>query len=175
MDHLVAPTIAENGFDFDGAASGKRLGIGRIVSDEAAREFAPTAQRMYTDAYNKSYTDALAYITGLNSERYRGMDQMASMRTRSFGELDNVLGLPIKYESALIGNTGQGAATMISYAGAGAANMAAQAGKDLTSAGGALGFTTARLGREIETTDWYKNLFGKNNNNPYAKYAYYPD
>jgi hypothetical protein len=129
------------------------------LSTDAAREFAPTAQRMYTDAYNKSYTDALAYISGLNSERYRGMDQMASMRTRSFGELDNVLGLPIKYESALIGNTGQGAATMISYAGAGAANMAAQAGRDLGAAGSGLGYNLGRLGREVETTDWYKNLF----------------
>lgn len=132
------------------------------LSSDAAREFAPTAQRMYTDAYNRSYTDSLAYMAGLNSERYRGMDQMAAMRTKSFGELDNVLGLPIKYESALIGNTGQGAAQMISYAGLGAANAASEATKIAGNAGSAFGTSLGKLGTAVEATDWYKNLWGTN-------------
>ena len=38
MDHLVAPTIAENGLDFDGAPSRQGARVGRIVRDKTAPE-----------------------------------------------------------------------------------------------------------------------------------------
>src|SRR6185503_8021001 len=40
VDHLVAPTIAENGLDFDRAPPGERTRLRRVIGDKPAPELA---------------------------------------------------------------------------------------------------------------------------------------
>lgn len=125
---------------------------------DVAREFAPEAARMYGDAYNRARSEALNYISGLNTERYRGMDQMDTRRQRAFAEYDTVIGRPVQYQSALIGNPAVPGQLMASATG-NAASVANQNAQFAAAAGQGLGRSIGQLGTAVSASDWFKNMF----------------
>src|SRR5690606_10857281 len=92
----------------------------------------------YQQAYRKSFDDALAYISGMMEETYKGQDQKAKQRDTQLNELKPVYSTPIGLETALLSGGGL-TSNLFGTAAQGASAYAQSASNRASSAASAFG------------------------------------